>query len=117
MTLSIIARRSALMLSLLSCCWAATAVAQETRYISDMVLVPVRSGPGSEYRITNRGLPSGTVLIVYGESDDGGWIDVESPGVPEGGYLRSIFSQIRPPRCSSMTSEWSWNNSEANEID
>ena len=96
MTLSIIARRSALMLSLLSCCWAATALAQETRYISDMVLVPVRSGPGSEYRITNRGLPSGTVLIVYGESDDGGWIDVESPGGTRG-WIPAQYLQSDPP--------------------
>ena len=75
MTLLTIARRATVMLLLLSCCWATTLVAQETRYISDMVLVPVRSGPGSDYRIINRGLPSGTVLIVYGQNDDGEWID------------------------------------------
>lgn len=96
MTLSIIARRAALMLPLLSCCWAATTVAQETRYISDMVLVPVRSGPGSDYRIINRGLPSGTILIVYGESDDGGWIDVESPGGTRG-WIRAQYLQSDPP--------------------
>ena len=47
------------------------ASAQDTQYISDMVLVPVRSGAGSEFRIVNRGLPSGTALLVYGQSDDG----------------------------------------------
>ena len=32
--------------------------AQDTQYISDMVLVPVRSGAGSEFPIVDRGLPS-----------------------------------------------------------
>ena len=50
-----------------------TAHAQDTQYISDMVLVPVRSGAGSEFRILNRGLPSGTALLVFGQSDDGEW--------------------------------------------
>ena len=49
--------------------------AQETQYISDMVLVPVRSGAGSQFRIVNRGLPSGTALLVYAQSDDGEWTD------------------------------------------
>ena len=96
MTLFTIARRAALMLPILSCCWCNTVVAQETRYISDMVLVPVRSGPGSDYRIINRGLPSGTVLIVYGENDDGEWIDVESPGGTRG-WIRAQYLQTDPP--------------------
>ena len=96
MTLLTIARRATVMLLLLSCCWATTLVAQETRYISDMVLVPVRSGPGSDYRIINRGLPSGTVLIVYGQSDDDEWIDVESPGGTRG-WIRAQYLQVDPP--------------------
>ncbi len=40
-------------------------MAQETQYVSDMVLVPVRSGAGADYRIVNRGLPSGTALLVF----------------------------------------------------
>ena len=96
MTLFTIARPAALMLPFLSCCWSTTLVAQETRYISDMVLVPVRSGPGSDYRIINRGLPSGTVLIVYGENDDGEWIDVESPGGTRG-WIRAQYLQTDPP--------------------
>jgi SH3 domain protein len=61
-----------------------------------MVLVPVRSGPGSDYRIINRGLPSGTVLIVYGQSDDGEWIDVESPGGTRG-WIPTQYLQTDPP--------------------
>jgi SH3 domain protein len=96
MTLFTMARRVALMLPLLSCCWSTTLVAQETRYISDMVLVPIRSGPGSDYRIINRGLPSGTVLIVYGQSDDGEWIDIESPGGTRG-WIPAQYLQTDPP--------------------
>ena len=96
MTLLTIARRATVMLLLLSCCWATALVAQETQYISDMVLVPVRSGPGSDYRIINRGLPSGTVLIVYGQSDDDEWIDVESPGGTRG-WIRAHYLQVDPP--------------------
>ena len=96
MTLFTTARRAALMLLLLSCCWSNTTVAQETRYISDMVLIQVRSGPGSDYRIINRGLPSGTVLIVYGQNDDGEWIDVESPGGTRG-WIRAQYLQSDPP--------------------
>ncbi|MDA8986384.1 TIGR04211 family SH3 domain-containing protein [Luminiphilus sp.] len=71
-------------------------MAQETRYISDMVLVPVRSGAGSDYRIINRGLPSGTVLMVYGQSDDGEWFDIESPGGTRG-WIRAQYLQTDPP--------------------
>ena len=76
MTLLTIARRATVMLPLLSCCWATTIAAQETQYISDMVLVPVRSGAGSQFRIVNRGLPSGTALLVYAQSDDGEWLSL-----------------------------------------
>jgi len=96
MTRSLIARRAALILSLLSCSWDVHSVAQETRYISDMVLVPVRSGAGSDYRIINRGLPSGTVLMVYGQSDDGEWFDIESPGGTRG-WIRAQYLQTDPP--------------------
>ena len=37
--------------------------AQDTQYISDMVLVPVRSGAARSF-VLNRGLPSGTALLV-----------------------------------------------------
>ena len=54
--------------------------AQETQYISDMVLVPVRSGAGSQFRIVNRGLPSGTALLVFAQNDDGEWTEIETRG-------------------------------------
>ena len=70
--------------------------AQDTQYISDMLLVPVRSGAGSEFRIVNRGLPSGTALLVYDQSDDGEWIEIETRGGTRG-WIPTQFLQKEPP--------------------
>jgi len=70
--------------------------AQDTQYISDMVLVPVRSGAGSEFRIVNRGLPSGTPLLVYGQSDDGEWTEVETR-VGTRGWIPTQYLQKEQP--------------------
>ena len=63
--------RLALLVACSYCAAVATPMAygQDTRYVSDRVLVPVRSGAGSDFRIVNSGLPSGTALMVFGESD------------------------------------------------
>ena len=71
-------------------------VAQETQYISDRVLVPVRSGAGADYRIVNRGLPSGTALLVFAESDDGEWAEIETRGGTRG-WIPSQYLQQEPP--------------------
>ena len=71
-------------------------VAQETQYISDMVLVPVRSGPGTDYRIVNLGLPSGTALLVYDLSDDGEWTEIETRGGTRG-WIPTQYLQKEPP--------------------
>ena len=70
--------------------------AQDTQYISDTVLVPVRSGAGSEFRIVNRGLPSGTALLIYDQSDDGEWTEVETRGGTRG-WIPTQFLQKEPP--------------------
>ena len=70
--------------------------AQNTQYISDMVLVPVRTGAGSEFRIVNRGLPSGTALLVYAQSDDGEWTEVETRGGTRG-WIPTQYLQQEPP--------------------
>ena len=71
-------------------------VAQQTQYISDMVLVPVRSGAGTDYRIVNRGLPSGTALLVYDLSDDGEWTEIETRGGTRG-WIPTQYLQKEPP--------------------
>ena len=73
-----------------------TGMAQETQYISDMVLVPVRSGAGADYRIVNRGLPSGTALLVFAQSDDGEWAEIETRGGTRG-WIPSQYLQQEPP--------------------
>ena len=72
------------------------ALAQETQYISDMVLIPVRSGAGSEYSIVNRGLPSGTALLVVTVSEDGEWTEIETRGGTRG-WIPSQYLQKNPP--------------------
>ena len=71
-------------------------MAQETQYVSDKVLVPVRSGAGADYRIVNRGLPSGTALLVFAESDDGEWAEIETRGGTRG-WIPSQYLQQAPP--------------------
>ena len=72
------------------------AYGQDTRYVSDRVLVPVRSGAGSDFRIVNSGLPSGTALMVLGESEDGKWAEIETRAGTRG-WIPSQFLQAEPP--------------------
>ena len=89
-------------LALLAVCGYCAAVAtpiaygQETRYVSDRVLVPVRSGAGSDFRIVNSGLPSGTALLMFGESEDGKWAEIETRAGTRG-WMPSQFLQAEPP--------------------
>ncbi|WP_211829460.1 TIGR04211 family SH3 domain-containing protein [Kistimonas asteriae] len=46
----------------------ASVVQAETRYISDTLYVPLRAGPGNEYRILHRGLKTGTALEILEEA-------------------------------------------------
>ena len=107
MTLSLTSARSALVLAarISALIWLLLGVnliglpaahAQDTQYISHMVLVPVRSGAGSEFRIVNRGLPSGIALLVYGQSDDGEWTEVETRGGTRG-WIPTQYLQKEPP--------------------
>ena len=72
------------------------AYGQDTRYVSDRVLVPVRSGAGSDFRIVNSGLPSGTALLMFGESEDGKWAEIETRAGTRG-WMPSQFLQAEPP--------------------
>ena len=54
----------------------ASASAQNVRYVSDKQYIPLRSGPGSEYRITHRGIPSGTRMTIARTSDDGTFAEI-----------------------------------------
>ena len=42
----------------------------EIRYVTDLIYTPIRTGPGSDYRIVNKGLPSGTQITYFGTSEE-----------------------------------------------
>jgi SH3 domain protein len=52
------------------------AQAQDIRYVSDKQYIPLRSGAGSDYRVTHRGIPSGTRLTTGQVSEDGVWAEI-----------------------------------------
>ena len=60
----------------------------DTRYVTDLIFTPIRTGPGGDYRIVNKGLPSGTEVTYYGTNEDGVWAEVETRGGTRG-YLRA----------------------------
>ena len=78
------------------CLCSAAAAEQERRFITDEILVPIRSGAGGDYRILNKGLPSGTAVTFYGLSENGVWAEVETRGGTRG-WLRAQYMQAEPP--------------------
>ena len=74
-------------------------LAQETQYINDMVLIPLRSGAGSEYRIVNQAYHqvlsywySTSVRMANGRKSRRG-------AALAAGYSRSTCKQILPRAC------------------
>lgn len=70
-------------------------VLAETRYISDVLYVPLRSGAGGEYRIINSAIKSGQKLTVL-EDTGGEWTKVVTQGGTEG-WIRSQYLVTEPP--------------------
>lgn len=76
-------------LVLLSFSWLALttqplAAVGDVNYISDVLNVPLRSGPSTAHRIIHRGLPSGTQLTVLEIDDEAGFTKVRTDGGLEG---------------------------------
>ncbi len=88
--------RSAVPLLLLSLLFAAAAQAQDIRYVSDKQFVPLRSGAGSDYRITHRGIPSGTRLTVARTSDDKLWAEIKTDRGTTG-WIRTQYMMKEVP--------------------
>lgn len=82
-----------LTLILLSCCLGFAQA--ETAYIDDTLLVPLRSGAGTSYRIIHKGIPSGTALEVIERSAETGYAQVRTPAGLEG-YLPSRYLVNQP---------------------
>lgn len=70
-------------------------VCAETRYITDITYVPMRTGPGNEYRILHRGLKTGTSLVLLEENSGKGFSKVKH-GDQEG-YVPTQYLMTNPP--------------------
>jgi len=87
---------AALLLLIFSASVSQQSYAQETRYVSDVLFVPLRSGQGIEYRIVNAGLKSGSPLTFVEEGDSGEWSKViTSAGVE--GWIRNQYLMSEQP--------------------
>ena len=64
-------------------------VLAESRYITDIIYVPMRAGPGNEYRIIHRGVKTGTELTLLEEESNNDFSKVKS-GDQEG-YVRTQY--------------------------
>ena len=73
---------------------ASTAVA-ETMYIDDTLLVPLRSGEGTGFRIVHKGLPSGTAVEIIEENKESGYSQVKTTSGIEG-FLPSRYLSKEP---------------------
>ena len=73
----------------------------EARYVTDLIFTPIRTGPGGDYRIINKGLPSGTEVTYFGTTEDGIWAEVETRGGTRG-YLRAQYLQTEIPRANKL---------------
>lgn len=67
----------------------------QTRYISDVVLVPVRSGAGNQYRIIHSGIKSGTKMTVLEEDPSGDWTKIRTERGMEG-WVRTQYLTNSP---------------------
>lgn len=67
----------------------------QTRYVSDLVLAPVRSGAGNEYRIIHSGIKSGTKLTVLEEDPTGDWSKIVTDRGLEG-WIRTQYLSSSP---------------------
>jgi len=88
--------RFAISLTALLLLAATTASAQDVRYVSDKQYIPLRSGPGSDYRITHRGIPSGTQMTVASLSDDGLFAQITT-AKGTSGWIRTQYLMTELP--------------------
>ena len=79
-------RKAASFATLLACAALLTpfTATAETAYISDILTVPVRSGPSTANRILHRGLPSGTRLEILARDSDSGFVQIRTDRGTEG---------------------------------
>ena len=74
------------------------ASAQEAFYVSDEQHIPLRSGPGSDYRILHRGIPSGTEMVINERSENGDYARITTARGTEGWIRSQYLTTEVPPR-------------------
>ena len=62
----------------------------DVNYISDVLNVPLRSGPSTKHRILHRGLPSGAKLTILATDEEASFTQVRTNGGMEG-WVRSQY--------------------------
>lgn len=72
-------------------------VQAETRYVSDRLEIPLRSGKSTQHRIL-RMVPSGTPLEVLEVDKENGWTRVRTPSGTEGWVLTRLLMDIPAAR-------------------
>lgn len=96
-----------LTLALLGISGGAAPAFADTRYISDRLTVPLRSGPTNGHRILHRGLPAGTQLEVLEKDGDSNYVRIRTARGTEG-WLESQYLDTQPiarQRLSTAESE------------
>lgn len=78
-----------LLLSSVSSLWA------KTMYVDDILLVPLRAGEGTGFRIVHKGLRSGTELEIIEQNIETGYSSVRTPSGLEG-YLPTRYLSAEP---------------------
>ena len=81
----------------------ASSLAQDVRYVSDKQYIPLRSGPGGDYRITHRGIPSGTRLTIARQSSDKTWAEITTANGTVG-WIRTQYLMDETPSKLLLTS-------------
>ena len=76
----------------------ACAAQAQQRYVSDEQFVPLRSGPGIEFRIVHRGIPSGTALTVEEVSEDSEYSRIVTARGTAGWIRSQYLVQQQPAR-------------------
>lgn len=95
--------------------------AQDVRYVSDVQYIPLRSGPSGEYRITHRGIPSGTRLVISRKSDDDLFAEITTEKGTKGWirtqYLMdSVPAQIKLDKAQQKVSTLESKNAELENV-
>ena len=75
--------------------FAAAPASADTRYISDRLTVPLRSGPTNGHRILHRGLPAGTKLDVLEEDPNSSYVRIRTERGTEG-WLEGQYLDTQP---------------------